>query len=531
MITGGHIFVLCLILLLIYLLFNKSKREKYEYKNYPIDVSWTNGDGTLAMVTKWIVVVVTPDGTEYTAETTSLEDRTDGSTVNLTVNDVVLKPGNNKITIKLLFDDLYGRKNIQFYKYEVEKIIYDDYENVLKIDNFEGCYEGEWTNSGSCSSEGKQTQTRALVGAVCSDDLITEREIDCCYQTPWVDNTCTPDGKIRQTREAAGDCDDLSTEREELDCCYEGEWTNSGSCSSEGKQTQTRALVGATCSDDLVTEREIDCCYTTNWVESGVCEVGNKMKKTREAIGKCDGVSTEEHVYCCYESDWEYVGCRRNMYRYEKYAPCNEWKWTYDHGAGRCVPLSEGTFSLEGSDIEYIMQGESFNDPGIKSLSSDLYTYEDDLDINTGGEYTRTYKIQREPPGTNDYLTRKIRVRPFVHITKDDWTGEARVYHSGSHMYTTLYLSDEYKELGIKKGLADRYPAPGNLQDPPVLDKAEIVGWNFEIKEKTSTEVTWTFRFKLVKYTDDHGQSYLFNSWRIDNPFNRTDAANNYYIV
>ena len=177
MITGGHIFVLCLILLLIYLLFNKSKREKYEYKSHTIDVSWTNGDGTVAMVTKWIVVVVTPNGTEYTAETTSLEDRTDGSTVNLTVNDVVLKPGNNKITIKLLFDDLYGRRNIQFYKYEVEKIIYDDYENIVKIDNFEGCYEGEWTNSGSCSSEGKQLQTRKAAGNC--DDLSTERTIDC----------------------------------------------------------------------------------------------------------------------------------------------------------------------------------------------------------------------------------------------------------------------------------------------------------------------------------------------------------------
>jgi len=177
MITGGHIFVLCLILLLIYLLFNKSKREKYEYKSHTIDVSWTNGDGTFAIVTKWIVVVVTPDGTKYTAETTSLEDRTDGSTVNLTVNGVVLKPGNNKITIKLLFDDLYGRRNIQFYKYEVEKIIYDDYENIVKIDNFEGCYEGEWTNSGSCSSEGKQLQTRKAAGNC--DDLSTERTIDC----------------------------------------------------------------------------------------------------------------------------------------------------------------------------------------------------------------------------------------------------------------------------------------------------------------------------------------------------------------
>lgn len=188
MITGGHIFVLCLILLLIYLLFNKSKREKYEYKNYPIDVSWTNGDGTLAMVTKWIVVVVTPDGTEYTAETTSLEDRTDGSTVNLTVNDVVLKPGNNKITIKLLFDDLYGRKNIQFYKYEVEKIIYDDYENVLKIDNFEDegdvCYKFEkWSNTGVCvrdendEKKGKIKQIKSFIGKNCEPE---ERELECC---------------------------------------------------------------------------------------------------------------------------------------------------------------------------------------------------------------------------------------------------------------------------------------------------------------------------------------------------------------
>jgi hypothetical protein len=534
MITGGHIFVLCLILLLIYLLFNKSKREKYEYKKYPINVSWTNGDGTFSMVTKWIVVVVTPDGTEYTTETNSLEDRKDGSTVNLTVNDVVLKPGNNKITVKLLFDDLYGRKNIQFHKYEVEQIVYDDYENVVKIDNFEGCYEGEWTNNGSCSSEGKQTQTRALVGATCSDDLVAEREIDCCYQTEWVGNTCTPDGKIRQTREAAGNCDDLSTEREELDCCYEGEWANSGSCSSEGKQTQTRALVGATCSGDSVTEREIDCCYTTNWVESGVCEVGNKMKKTREAIGECNGVSTEEYVYCCYESDWEYRDCYGNWPRYQKYV-CGysspAVKKFYDRG--RCVPSSVGTLSLEGLDIEYTRQGKPFNDPGIKSLSSDLYTYEDDLDINTGGEYTRTYKIQREPPGTYDYLTRKIRVRPFVYITKDDWTGEAEVYDRsfyGTYMHTSLYPSDEWRELDYRVSLYERYSAPSRLQDAPVFDNIEIVGWDFKIKEESSDKVTWTFRFKILKYTDDYGQTYLFNKLRIDNRFSG-DHVKNYYIV
>jgi hypothetical protein len=300
MITGGHIFVLCLILLLIYLLFNKSKREKYEYKKYPINVSWTNGDGTFSMVTKWIVVVVTPDGTEYTTETNSLEDRKDGSTVNLTVNDVVLKPGNNKITVKLLFDDLYGRKNIQFHKYEVEQIVYDDYENVVKIDNFEGCYEGEWTNNGSCSSEGKQTQTRALVGATCSDDLVAEREIDCCYQTEWVGNTCTPDGKIRQTREAAGNCDDLSTVREELDCCYQTEWVGN-TCTPDGKIRQTREATGN--CDDLSTEREIDCCYQTEWV-GNTCASDGKIRQTREAAGNCSDLSTEREIDCDFYGPW-----------------------------------------------------------------------------------------------------------------------------------------------------------------------------------------------------------------------------------
>jgi len=260
MITGGHIFVLCLILLLIYLLFNKSKREKYEYKSHTIDVSWTNGDGTFAIVTKWIVVVVTPDGTKYTAETTSLEDRTDGSTVNLTVNGVVLKPGNNKITIKLLFDDLYGRRNIQFYKYEVEKIIYDDYENIVKIDNFEGCYEGEWTNSGSCSSEGKQTQTRALVGAVCSDDLVTERTIDCTFYGPWtVTDRCSSVGKLIKERTVThgGNVTKEEAWAWSTDCCYQTGWVNSGSCSCEGKQLQTREAAGN--CDDLSTERKLDC--------------------------------------------------------------------------------------------------------------------------------------------------------------------------------------------------------------------------------------------------------------------------------
>ena len=134
----------------------------------------------------------------------------------------VLKPGNNKITIKLLFDDLYGRRNIQSYKYEVEKIIYDDYENIVKIDNFEGCYQGEWTNSGSCSSEGKQLQTRKAAGNC--DDLSTERTIDCTFYGPWtVTNRCSgkPYGKLIKERTVTRGGN--VTKEEQLsstDCCY-----------------------------------------------------------------------------------------------------------------------------------------------------------------------------------------------------------------------------------------------------------------------------------------------------------------------
>jgi len=386
MITGGHIFVLCLILLLIYLLFNKSKREKYEYKNYPIDVSWTNGDGTLAMVTKWIVVVVTPDGTEYTAETTSLEDRTDGSIVNLTVNDVVLKPGNNKITIKLLFDDLYGRKNIQFYKYEVEKIIYDDYENVVKIDNFEGesdvCYKFEnWSNTGVCvrdendEKKGKIKQIQSFIGN-CENTQLEEREVECCsyeyvktdecitayvddddkvlckekaqytneencpqdfslpegqscYLSEWEDtNTCSPNGKLIQTRKDTGECSDKTKEREsDIGCCYHTEWEGEctgGSASSNYYTTitQTREAIGSCTGEDVYTKRTAGC--TSKLSSSSKCGPSSVFYGGE---GRCkDGE-------CCSDSGWCGTGygyCVTNWNTNRKYDGLDKLKYTYE---------------------------------------------------------------------------------------------------------------------------------------------------------------------------------------------------------
>ena len=351
MITGGHIFVLCLILLLIYLLFNKSKREKYEYKSHTIDVSWTNGDGTLAIVTKWIVVVVTPDGTEYTAETTSLEDRTDGSTANLTVNDVVLKPGNNKITIKLLFDDLYGRRNIQFYKYEVEKIIYDDYENIVKIDNFEGCYQGEWTNSGSCSSEGKQLQTRKAAGNC--DDLSTERTIDCTFYGPWtVTDRCSRQGKLIKERTVTRGGNVTKEEQvSSTDCCYQTGWVNSGSCKSQGKQTQVRTSTGP--CEDTSTTREIDCCYQTRWSAYGECKDGWAYS-SRDLVGSCSGVAPHKKIRCdemkFVSETWPWrcgdvdgVKKRCSMSNRPTYTKCNRYDSGYAQGTAYCerrVPYS-----------------------------------------------------------------------------------------------------------------------------------------------------------------------------------------------
>jgi hypothetical protein len=204
----------------------------------------------------------------------------------------------------------------------------------VNSDDFNWCYVGQWVNSGSCSSKGKQSQTRSVVGITCSDDLITEREIDCCYQTEWVgDNICDSDGKTKQTREAAGSCDDLSTEKE-IDCSFYGPWiltdtcgsngkiieertvTRGGNitkeerdtstdctpwavtdrCSSRGKLIEERTLAGTTEEQDSST----DCCYQTEWVEN--CRFNRittnyKLIQTREAVGSCDDLNTRRSAY------------------------------------------------------------------------------------------------------------------------------------------------------------------------------------------------------------------------------------------
>jgi hypothetical protein len=359
MITGGDIFVLCLIFLLIYLLFNKSKSEKYEYKSHPIDVTWTNGDGTVAMVTKWIVVVVTPNGTEYTAETTSLEDRTDGSTVNLTVNDVVLKPGNNKITIKLLFDDLYGRKNIQFYKYEVEKIIYDDYENVVKIDNFEGesdvCYKFEnWSNTGVCvrdendEKKGKIKQIQSFIGN-CENTQLEEREVECCsYEyvktdeciTAYVDDEEIYDDMYYYWRVIGvttqinygwsplinyGPGHAQSPPISADDIVKHGNVVvRRGNFQSSSEGMDSYSLIKmkvddkVRCKEKAQYTNEENCpqdfslpegqsCYLSEWEDTNTCSPNGKLIQTRKDTGACSDKTKEREsdIGCCYHTEWE----------------------------------------------------------------------------------------------------------------------------------------------------------------------------------------------------------------------------------
>ena len=482
MITGGHIFVLCLILLLIYLLFNKSKREKYEYKSHTIDVSWTNGDGTFAIVTKWIVVVVTPDGTEYTAETTSLEDRTDGSTVNLTVNGVVLKPGNNKITIKLLFDDLYGRRNIQFYKYEVEKIIYDDYENIVKIDNFEGCYEGEWTNSGSCSSEGKQLQTRKAAGNC--DDLSTERTIDCGPQQQ----------KIQASDKQAGD--------------YFG---TSIAISGDGNT----AIVGAYQEDAVVgskTFRAAGAAYIFTWSETSSSWSEEKIqasdKSPLDEFGYSVAISSDGNTVIV--GAVEYSGFSSAAYIFTWSETSSSWSEQQKIQASdkQAYDYFGGSVSISG-DGNTVIVGARYEDSKFWSESGAAYIF---TWSETSSNWSEQQKIQASDNQQGDHFGYSVAISgdgntAIVGARGEGGTGAAYIFTwSGTSWDEQDIIHASDKQAGDGFGNSVSISEDGNTA---------IVGANYEDAVVGTNTIT------------DTGAAYIFTrsgtSWTQQNKIRASD--------
>jgi hypothetical protein len=95
------------------------------------------------------------------------------------------------------------------------------------------------------------------------------KSIDCCADEDYESsNTCKVDGKMTYTLNTTSCAINGLPNTKEVDCdvdCVRSDWTNSGGCTSEGKQKQTRSIItapknnGQKCGE---TTRQVACTPT-----------------------------------------------------------------------------------------------------------------------------------------------------------------------------------------------------------------------------------------------------------------------------
>ena len=162
---------------------------------------------------------------------------------------------------------------------------------------------------------------------------------------------------------------DSSTE-----CCYQTEWVNSGSCKSDGKQTQVRTSTGP-CTDTSTT-REIDCCFINNWGAYGECKDGWAYS-SRVLVGSCSGVAPHKKIRCDEKKfvsetwPWECgdvdgVKKRCSMSNRPRYTKCNRYDSGYAEGKAYCERRLPYSWDRKTNLSEYNSLGgmeEIFNLP------------------------------------------------------------------------------------------------------------------------------------------------------------------------
>lgn len=129
------------------------------------------------------------------------------------------------------------------------------------------CNIGQWKNKGGCKSNGKQTQTRTVVG--CDASTRNTQEIDCCYTGPWSNKGCVgTDGFRKETRVVTGICG-YGTKNERLvkdltACCKQsGTWKDSSACTGRGEKVQKQTTEG-NCPASAKS-RVVPCEYVGPW--------------------------------------------------------------------------------------------------------------------------------------------------------------------------------------------------------------------------------------------------------------------------
>tara|TARA_B110000503_G_scaffold30556_1_gene49413 strand:+ start:234 stop:1940 length:1707 start_codon:yes stop_codon:yes gene_type:complete len=115
------------------------------------------------------------------------------------------------------------------------------------------CVLDDWVDSGTCSSEGTQEQTRSIITEPLNDgnpcDIVRRfRPCNVNAVCGWVDSgTCSSEGNQEQTRttitSAINSGTTCGSDNRFVDCrvnCDQTEWTDVGGCVSDGKKKQER---------------------------------------------------------------------------------------------------------------------------------------------------------------------------------------------------------------------------------------------------------------------------------------------------
>jgi hypothetical protein len=157
---------------------------------------------------------------------------------------------------------------------------------------------------GTCSTDGFQKYTlnpqycekTDRFGNVSPEEVTRACDVDC-VQDDWVDEgTCDSlTGRIRQNRNITTAAQNSGTAcgplTQEVDCDVNAVcgWVNSGTCSTDGFQTQTYTTTTSAINDGDVCEnltQEVDCDVNAvcGWADSGTCSTDGFQTQTRTTI-------------------------------------------------------------------------------------------------------------------------------------------------------------------------------------------------------------------------------------------------------
>lgn len=139
--------------------------------------------------------------------------------------------------------------------------IHDKVETRSRQDPIQPCctQTGSWTGpiGGVCSPLGTGIFTQTVSGQ-CADDIKSQVK-ECCYEKgDWTNSGgCKSNGKQTMIQTTAGNCIP-GTETMEVDCCYKTEWTaTSRSCPSSGNRSFTRSVTDACKAVPLEDDKEL----------------------------------------------------------------------------------------------------------------------------------------------------------------------------------------------------------------------------------------------------------------------------------